>query len=75
MIKNLKLKIINYLEKLRALPDKQKKIILWTIVIILALGFGFFWIKTTISRFAKIEESIKKIDIPLINISSIEEKK
>ena len=60
--------IHSYIEKLRALPDKQKKIILWIIVIILALGLGFLWFKTTILRFAKIEESIKKIDIPSIKI-------
>ena len=60
--------IHNYVEKLRALPEKQKKIILWAIVIILALGLGFLWFKITISRFTKIGESIKMIDIPSINI-------
>ena len=65
----------NFITKLQGLPDKQKKIVLWTIVVILTLVMGFFWFKATISRFAKIEESIKKIDIPSINISSIEEKK
>ncbi|OGZ70100.1 MAG: hypothetical protein A2904_00370 [Candidatus Staskawiczbacteria bacterium RIFCSPLOWO2_01_FULL_33_9] len=56
--------IHNYIEKLRALPDKQKKIILWTIVIILALVMGFFWIRSAINSFSKIEESIKKVNIP-----------
>ncbi len=58
--------IKNYLEKLRALPDKQKKIILWGIITILALGLGFFWFKNTVTRFSKIEESIKKINFPSI---------
>ncbi len=60
--------IKNYLEKLRALPDKQKKIILWIIIAVLALGLGFLWLKITISRFDKIEKSVKKIGFPTIKI-------
>lgn len=67
--------IHSYIEKLRTLPDKQKKIILWTIVVILALGLGFLWFKTTVTRFAKIEEAVKKIDIPSIDLPSTEENK
>ena len=55
--------INNYIEKLRALPDKQKKIILWTIVVILGLVMTFFWFKISMERFEKMEESIKNIDI------------
>ena len=57
-----------FITKLQNLPDNQKKMILWTIVAILALGMGFLWFKISISRFAKIEESMKKIEIPSINI-------
>lgn len=64
----------NFIVKLRALSDKNKKIILWTIVVLLALGMGFLWFKITISRLAKLEEAMKKIDIPSIN-SNIEENK
>ena len=46
-----------FITKLQNLPDNQKKMILWTIVAILALGMGFLWFKISISRFAKIEES------------------
>ena len=60
--------------KLQGLPDKQKKIILWTIVVILALGMGFIWFKISITRFEKMGESIKNIDIPSVN-SNIEENK
>jgi len=38
-------KIRTRLEKLQALPEKQKKIILWSIVAVLAIIMGFFWIK------------------------------
>lgn len=66
--------IHSYIEKLRALPANQKKIILWTIVVLLALGLGFLWFKVSISRLAKLEESMKKIEIPSVN-SNIEENK
>ena len=62
-----------FITKLQNLPDKHKKIILWAIVALLALGMGFLWFKISIARLAKIEESMKKIDIPSIN-SNIEEK-
>jgi len=36
----------NYLKILQALPDKQKKIILWATVAVLAIIMGYFWIKS-----------------------------
>mgnify|MGYP001588839791 CR=1 FL=1 len=59
------MQIKEFILKLQNLPPNQKKIILWTIVTFLALGLGFLWLKVTMSRFTKIEESIKKINIPL----------
>jgi len=61
--------INNYVEKLRALPDKQKKIILWTVVVVLGLVMSFFWFKISMERFEKMEESIKKTDIPSIDLN------
>ena len=61
-------KIRNFLEKLRALPEQQKKIILWTIVVVLAVTMGFFWVKGAINNFSKIGESIGKIDLPQIDL-------
>lgn len=65
--------INSYIKKLRALPEKQKKIILWTIVVVVAMGMVFFWFKVSIKRLEKLEESVKKIDIPSIEIKNIEE--
>jgi len=56
------MQIKEFITKLQNLPENKKKIILWTIVAILALGLGFLWFKITASRFAKIEESIKNIE-------------
>lgn len=74
LIKNFKLKIKNYLEMIRAMPDKQKKIVLWAIIAVLALVLGFLWFKTSILRLEKIEESVKNINIPSIDYN-IEENK
>lgn len=67
--------IRDFIIKLQGLPDNKKKIILWTIVAFLALGMGFLWFKISIARLAKIEESMKKIDIPSIEINNTEENK
>ncbi len=53
------------IEKLQNLPELYKKIVLWTIVAILGLAMGFFWFKSTIDKFSKIE--LPKIDIPQNN--------
>ena len=63
-------KIINFLEKLQKLPEDRKKIILWSVVAVLAVVMGFFWIKGAINNFSKIGESIGKIEFPQIDVSS-----
>ncbi|MDO8659845.1 MAG: hypothetical protein Q7K54_04585 [Candidatus Parcubacteria bacterium] len=60
------MQIKEFITKLQNLPENKKKIILWTIVIVLALGLGFLWFKITMTRFSKIENSVKKIDFPSI---------
>lgn len=43
-----------YLEKLRNLSDKQKKILLWSVVAVLAIIMGFFWIKSVADKLNQI---------------------
>ncbi len=57
-----------YIEKLQALPENKKKIILFLIVIILALIMGFFWVNEAISNFSKIEKSAKSINLPTVDV-------
>jgi hypothetical protein len=64
-------KIKTFLEKLQNLPDNKKKIILWTIVVILGLIMGFFWVKGAINSFAKFGESVQNIKLPEINMSGM----
>jgi len=57
-------KIKNYLEKLRAMPEQKKKIVLWTIVVVLALIMGIFWIRGLKANLSKMGEEMGKIEIP-----------
>jgi len=59
----------NYITKLQALTDKQKKIILWTVVVILALIMIVFWARTAAKR---IDDISKNIKFPEIEVSQTE---
>ena len=61
----------NFLDRLQNLPDKQKKIIMWTIVAVLALVMGFFWVTGVINSLSKMNGEMGKIKIPQINIPNI----
>jgi len=59
-----------FIEKMQSLPENKKKIVLWTIVIVLAIIMGFFWIRSVLNSFSKINENMN-IEIPIIDISDI----
>lgn len=61
---NLKLKIKGYIDKLRVLPEKQKKIILWATVVVLGLIMGYFWFKSVIYRLNNLEQINLNIELP-----------
>ena len=56
-----------YLEKLRSLPDGQKKIVLWTIVAVLGLAMGYFWIRGVMNSLSKIGQQVGQIQLPEVN--------
>jgi Cu/Ag efflux pump CusA len=49
------MKFSEHIKKLQNLPENKKKIILWTIVIILGLALSFFWIRATVNRLSHID--------------------
>lgn len=53
-----------FLEKLRALPESQKKVIFFAVIIIAALIIGFFQIRATVKNVSKIQQSIGEIKFP-----------
>ncbi|GEM_PF-2319180 len=61
-----------YLQKLQGLSDKQKKIVLWTIVAVLAIIMGFFWIRSVGDRLNKISENVGQIKLPQIETPQTE---
>lgn len=60
-----------FLEKLRGFSDTKKKIILWTVVIILGLVMGFFWVKKASEGISKIGESAKSIKFPEVELPNM----
>ena len=58
--------MVKFLEKLRALPENKKKIILWTIVIVLGLIMAYFWINASIKR-------LESVDLSGIKLPEIQE--
>lgn len=56
------------IEKLRALSDFKKKIILFSVVIVLGVIMGYFWIKSTAKRIDLISKEIGKINIPSLDL-------
>ena len=60
-----------FLAKLRSLPDTKKKIILWTVVAVIGLTMGFFWVMGTINSLSKAGGEIKNIKIPAITVPNM----
>ena len=72
MIENFKLKFKNYLERLRGLSDKNKKIVLWTIVAVLGIIMGLFWINGTMNSLSKLGSQVGEMKLPDIEMSQTE---
>lgn len=51
------------LEKLRGLPEKKKKIILWATVAVFAVILGYFWVQGTIKNISKINQALQESSI------------
>ena len=56
-----------HIEKLQGLSDIKKKIILWTVVAVLAIVMGFFWVKGAMYNFSKIGQSVQNIKVLDLN--------
>jgi len=55
----------------QAWPEKKKKIVLWTIVAVLGIAMGFFWIRGAAKNISKIGEGLGEIDIPQFNTANM----
>ena len=68
---------MNFLKKIQSLPEKKRRIILWTVVVIVGLPLSFLLINSFQKKLKdfKIEElkndlNLEKLDIPKIEIPS-----
>jgi len=67
--KKIKEKLKNFVEYLRGLDDKQKKVILWTVVGIFGAIMAFFWIKSVMYKLENLEPinfNLPQIETPAI---------
>ncbi len=64
-------KIRTFLTKLQGMPENKKKIVLWTIVGVLAIIMGSFWMSGVIKGFSKMGEGIQNVKVPEIDLSDI----
>ncbi len=64
MFVNLKLKVKDFVDKLRDLPENKKKIILWAIVVVLGFIMGYFWVKSVIYKLNNLESINLNIELP-----------
>jgi len=57
---------MDFLKKLQNQPKHVRKIILWVIVIIVALGLASWWIRSSYWKIKKFpaEEFIKELELP-----------
>jgi cell shape-determining protein MreC len=70
---------MDFLEKLRRLPEFQRKLILWSIVIIIAFFLFIFWIRQVKEQLASFKSrefqerfQLPKIDLPSLNFPNVE---
>jgi len=68
---------MDFLKKIQSLPEKKRRIILWTVVVIVGLPLSFLLINSFQKKLKdfKIEElkndlNLEKLDIPKIEIPS-----
>jgi len=62
----------NYITKLQGLSDKNKKIVLWTIVAVLGLIMGLFWINGAMNSLSKLGSQVGEMKLPDIEMSQTE---
>jgi len=66
---------MRFLEKIQRLPEKKRKVILWSIVTVLAVSLLFWWLNSFQNRvkgFQK-EELIEELNLPEIEIPQMPE--
>jgi len=53
----------DFIIKLRALPDNQKKIVMWAVVAVIAAILGIIWFNMSAKRVFQIQKSSVKLSV------------
>jgi len=69
------LPVMKALNKLQSLPIKTRKIILWSTVIVLALGLLVWWVNSIKNRVAEFsgDEFMEELNLPSVEMPEIPE--
>ncbi len=62
----------NFIEKLRALPEHHKVLIIALVVTVSGLILGFFWVESAAKSISAIGGSFKTIDLPKIDLPNVQ---
>lgn len=64
---------MKFLEKLQQLPQKTRKIILWSVIIVLGIGLLIWWINNFQKRLAdfQTEQFIEELNLPKVETPQI----
>jgi len=54
--------------RLQELPESQRKIILWIVVVTLGLGLLFWWVQGLKNRFEYLQGQEGAVQLPVVNI-------
>lgn len=63
-LKDIKKNLYSIRETIRKLPERKKKVILWTIIIVLAIIFFIIWLKIIINANKRFEAEKEKFFFP-----------
>ena len=66
---------MRFFEKIQQLPEKKRKIILWSVIIILGAGLLFWWVNNLQKRVTGFpsEQLLEGLDLPEIEMPEIPE--
>lgn len=66
---------MKFLQKIQGLPERTRKIILWSLVAVLAAGLLVWWVRKSRQRLAEFpgDQFIERLNLPKIEMPEIPE--
>ena len=65
------MQIKEFITKLQNLSEQKKKIVLWTIVVVLGVIMGFFWVRSAMNKFSEMGQAVGQIEFPSLEMPDI----